>query len=441
MTNFNSANRHFKFTDIRKKKLELHRFTGFLTCLLIIILALPFSEVQAASPKLNKTKLSMYVGQTFQLKLKNAKADLVEWSGTNSAVTVFSNGKIKAEGGGVVNVYAKYKNKSYKCVVSIDHEKIHADDISLAVGEKSKIKVDGGKVILGFSSDREVAVVSSDGIISAVGKGKAKIEFVTAEHQRKTLTVSVHEPGKITSGLNCSDMVLYKGESFKFVMYDDVIDHIKISETGYYPYGPSLTGIEIKGSDTIKNISDVCEVGYISVVGKHGISYSVKINARTCPDETEQRFTAVMEYVLKNGTDDGKGNITYVYPFNSSDSGNPVILGGDGVQIEEGSVKAECSTDGNLYLTQTYTAKDGTHSYILSVSPYNLNMGKAENAYSITVGNTDNDRFSTYYRYTKNFIPGSPEKAADFEYKSLLGLPVEVQQQELAEFFRVLLDL
>ena len=106
MTYFNSGNRHFRFTDLRIKKSGLRSFTGFLACLLIIILALPYSEVQAASPKLNKTKLSMYVGQTFQLKLKNAKADQVEWSGTNSAVTVFSNGKIKAEGGGTVNVYA-----------------------------------------------------------------------------------------------------------------------------------------------------------------------------------------------------------------------------------------------------------------------------------------------------------------------------------------------
>lgn len=79
------------------------------------------AEAKVKKPKLSKTSLELKEGDSATLRLNNAIAKKVKWYSSNKKVaTVSSKGKIKAISFGNVIITAKYKNKSYKCKVTVD---------------------------------------------------------------------------------------------------------------------------------------------------------------------------------------------------------------------------------------------------------------------------------------------------------------------------------
>ena len=80
-------------------------------------------EKAAAKKKkiaLSKTKATLTVGKQTTLKLKNATASKVKWSSFNKKIaTVSAKGVVKAKKAGKVTIKAKYKGKTYKCVVTV----------------------------------------------------------------------------------------------------------------------------------------------------------------------------------------------------------------------------------------------------------------------------------------------------------------------------------
>lgn len=97
----------------------------FITLLMIVSLIAP-SSVQAATIKLNKTKVTIYEGETYQLKLSNYKKT-VKWSTSNANVaTVDKSGNITAHNQGTVYITTKVNNKTYKCYVTVKFDKKEA---------------------------------------------------------------------------------------------------------------------------------------------------------------------------------------------------------------------------------------------------------------------------------------------------------------------------
>ena len=94
---------------------------SILLAVLILFCSFAFSNdlsVQAASPVNNSKTVLMKVGQSYTLKLKNAKK--VSWNSSDSKiVSVSKKGKIKAKKAGIATVTAKVKSKSYKIKVSV----------------------------------------------------------------------------------------------------------------------------------------------------------------------------------------------------------------------------------------------------------------------------------------------------------------------------------
>lgn len=87
--------------------------------MLVYEIALIKPIIKAASVKLNKSKLSLTVGKTYKLKVKNNKKK-VKWTSSNKKVaTVSSKGKVCAKGKGKAVITAKVKNKKYKCYVIV----------------------------------------------------------------------------------------------------------------------------------------------------------------------------------------------------------------------------------------------------------------------------------------------------------------------------------
>jgi uncharacterized protein YjdB len=84
---------------------------------------LPVVEKKETTTKkkvaLNKKKVTLKVGKSFQLKLKNTKKK-VTWTSANEKIaTVSKNGKVTAKKKGTVVIKAVCGKKTYKCKVSV----------------------------------------------------------------------------------------------------------------------------------------------------------------------------------------------------------------------------------------------------------------------------------------------------------------------------------
>lgn len=92
----------------------------------LIITGMPTSADAKTTTELNKAKLTMYVGQTYQLKLKNTEKNAkIRWVSSKKTVALVSKkGKITAKKAGTVKITAKLsrpnkKLKKYVCTVKV----------------------------------------------------------------------------------------------------------------------------------------------------------------------------------------------------------------------------------------------------------------------------------------------------------------------------------
>ena len=99
-------------------------------CLLLVMaltFVLPSPAVSQAAkkktPKLNKSKLTLTVGKTAKLKVKNTKKK-IKWSSSKKSVaTVTKKGKVKAKKAGKTTITAKVGKKKLKCKVTVTAKK------------------------------------------------------------------------------------------------------------------------------------------------------------------------------------------------------------------------------------------------------------------------------------------------------------------------------
>lgn len=94
-------------------------FSYILILALILTVSTPAQTVLAATAKLNKSTLSLNVGKTYTLKLLNASGT-VKWVSSNKKiVSITSKGIVKAISAGKATITAAYKDKKYKCSVTV----------------------------------------------------------------------------------------------------------------------------------------------------------------------------------------------------------------------------------------------------------------------------------------------------------------------------------
>lgn len=99
---------------------QTKKILAIMLTLVLSISMIPTINVSAAKKvKLNKTKVTIYVGKTVTLKLKNNKKK-IKWSSSNKKVaTVTSKGKVKGKKVGKATITAKVGKKKYKCKVTV----------------------------------------------------------------------------------------------------------------------------------------------------------------------------------------------------------------------------------------------------------------------------------------------------------------------------------
>lgn len=170
-------------------KIIIKRFYLLLCMALTLNYLIPFlfpmingtAIAEAATVKLNKTKIVIKVGETYQLELKGAKSVIVWTSSKKSIATVSSNGLVKGVKSGNIIVSAKVGNKIYKCVVTVMYPTLNKSNIETGVGDTLQLEVKNLPLtcemsdIMYKSDNADVVMVDDKGLITAKSEGYANI--------------------------------------------------------------------------------------------------------------------------------------------------------------------------------------------------------------------------------------------------------------------------
>ena len=92
---------------------KLKKITSIALAVLLVFASIPTINVSAAKIKLNKTKITIYVGKTVTLKVQNNKKK-VKWTTSNKKIaTVTKKGKVKGKRSGKATITATVGKKKY----------------------------------------------------------------------------------------------------------------------------------------------------------------------------------------------------------------------------------------------------------------------------------------------------------------------------------------
>lgn len=132
---------------------EMKKLLTALFTMVAAIMLITSVPVEAAQPKLNKTKMTMYEGQKKTLKV-NKKAK-VKWSSSNKKVaTVNQKGQVFAKKKGTVIIKAKIGKRVIKCKVTVKKPHL-SETISFTYQEcQFPVKLVGAKPAKWWVSNR-----------------------------------------------------------------------------------------------------------------------------------------------------------------------------------------------------------------------------------------------------------------------------------------------
>lgn len=162
------------------RKTSLKMISVFMALLMLIttvLFSVPANA--AAAPALSATKLSVYVGKTATLKMKNTNAK-VAWATSNKGIaTVDSKGVVKGIKAGNANITATVNKKKYVCKVTVKNAPapaLSATTLSVYVGKTATLKMNNTNAKVTWStSNKSIATVNSNGVVKGVKAGNANI--------------------------------------------------------------------------------------------------------------------------------------------------------------------------------------------------------------------------------------------------------------------------
>ncbi len=144
--------------------------------ILMTTMLIPAFQASAASVRLNKTKIVLVVGQTYNLKVSGTKKT-PKWSSSNKKiVSVTKKGVIKGLKKGTATVTAKIGKKKYKCKVTVETPKLSSTKKTVTAGTSFALKLNGTKrTVKWYTSNKKIATVSSKGVVKTLRAGSVKI--------------------------------------------------------------------------------------------------------------------------------------------------------------------------------------------------------------------------------------------------------------------------
>ena len=136
---------------------------------------------EAATIKLNKSTVTINVGETYQLKLSEAKLKVTWTSSKKSVATVSINGLVTGKKVGSIIITAKANGIEYECTVNVVEPFIYAKKFENGIGGKTQYLVYNlpkkfiSTDVIWKSSNESIFTVDKNGLVTATGLGKTKL--------------------------------------------------------------------------------------------------------------------------------------------------------------------------------------------------------------------------------------------------------------------------
>lgn len=120
---------------MKRRRINLCAALAVLLALSVLtVFTLPTTTAAAARLSLNTASKTLHVGETYRLKLNNAKG-VVEWKSDNEKVaTVNRKGEVEGLASGKATITAVHNKKSYPCKVTVKHPNRTDDMLDKMIG-------------------------------------------------------------------------------------------------------------------------------------------------------------------------------------------------------------------------------------------------------------------------------------------------------------------
>lgn len=153
------------------------------------VLSEPVQVEAASTVKLNKTKLVLDKGKTYQLKVSGTKKKVTWKSSKKSVATVSSSGKVTAKKTGKAVITAKVGKSTCRCNLTVESPKISKKSAAVYVNKTITLKMNNTtRKVTWSSKDKTIATVTGKGVVK--GK-KAGATTITAKVGSKKYTCKV----------------------------------------------------------------------------------------------------------------------------------------------------------------------------------------------------------------------------------------------------------
>ncbi|MBE5941517.1 MAG: hypothetical protein E7264_03135 [Lachnospiraceae bacterium] len=153
--------------------------------------------IKTAAAGFEQISHTLLQGQKKQLKLKGSKGKIKWSSNKKKIVSVNKKGQITAKKKGTATITAKYKNKKYKCTISVENPKLSVTDLTLNKNETKQVRLTETTLQVSYaSSNTNVAKVDQYGFVTGVAKGTA---IITATVNKKKYRCKVNVKENTTS--------------------------------------------------------------------------------------------------------------------------------------------------------------------------------------------------------------------------------------------------
>ena len=217
------------------------------------------SNIAVTKVEINQSSLSLDVGDTYTLKAtvspSNATNKSVSWASSNNNVaTVSSSGKVTAKRAGTAIITASIGSKKDTLTVKVNDNgyiEFNKSSVTLDKGDTYQLKYDtnlSGSIIWS-TTNRNVATVSSNGKITAKGKGTATIT-ATINGKKDAIKVTVKEDGYLKI-LDDDYLVIFVGNSYTLNV-DTNIDNLSFISSN-----PTIATVDSKGNIYVKRVGNV----------------------------------------------------------------------------------------------------------------------------------------------------------------------------------------
>ena len=215
------------------------------TSFLAVPVTLPlmnYELAEAATVKLNQSKITLYVGSTYTLKVNETK-DKVVWTSANTKIaTVSSIGKVKGIKKGNTTITATIGSKTYSCKVTVKNLEINNKKLEMDIADVHLLSINGssGKVTWS-SSDSSVITINSEGLVMAKALGKATI---TGKNNGKTYKCYITVVDKQLDASN-TDITIYENTRLTISSKNPSEDEV----LAYHVSNPKILGCKFGQRD------------------------------------------------------------------------------------------------------------------------------------------------------------------------------------------------